>query len=187
MSAMACTDQTLYYKAAKDLHELKPSAESAANIASLAYDKAEYDVAVKYFKQSIQLETDDETKALYYLGLAKSQYKQDLKPQARDNALKAIALKDNWGDPYLLIGQMYAESADECADITLPKSIYWVAVDKFNKAKSIDPSVEDQANKLILTYSKYFPNKEDAFFVGIHENDTYTINCWINETTKAKF
>ena len=82
---------------------------------------------------------------------------------------------------------MYAESADECANISLPKSVYWVAVDKFNHAKSIDPSIEDQANKLILTYSNYFPNKEDAFFVGINENDTYTVNCWINETTKARF
>ena len=187
MKAMECTDQPLHYTAAKELHELKPSAESAANIAMLAFDKGEYDIAVQYFEQSIQLETDAETKALYYLGLAKSLYKQDKKPQARDNALKARELKDNWGEPYLIIGQMYAESADECADIYLPKSIYWVAVDKFNHAKSIDPSVEDQANKLILTYSNYFPNKEDAFFVGIHEKDTYTVNCWINETTKARF
>ena len=187
MKAMECTDQPLYYAAAKELHELKPSAESAANIAMLAYDKGEYDIAVKYFEQSIQLETDAETRALYYLGLAKSLYKQDKKPQARSNALKAIELKDSWGEPYLIIGQMYAESADECADIYLPKSIYWVAVDKFKHAKSIDPSVEDQANKLILTYSNYFPNKEDAFFVGINDNDTYTVNCWINETTKARF
>ena len=187
MKAMDCTGEPLYYTAAKELHKLKPTAESAANIASLAYDKAEYEVAVKYFEQSIQLETDVETRALYYLGLAKSLYKQDKKPQARDNALKAVELKDNWGEPYLIIGQMYAESVDECADISLPKSIYWVAVDKFNLAKSIDPSLEDQANKLILTYSNYFPNKEDAFFVGINENDTYTVNCWINETTKARF
>lgn len=187
MNAMACTEQPLYYQAAKELHKLKPTSESAANIASLAYDKSEYDVAVMYFEQAIQLEIDTDKKAQFYLGLGKSQYKQDKKPQARENALKAIALKDNWGEPYIMIGQMYAESTDECADISLPKSIYWVAVDKFNKAKSVDPSLEDQANKLILTYSNYFPNKEDAFFVGINENDTYTVNCWINETTKARF
>jgi tetratricopeptide (TPR) repeat protein len=187
MNAMACTDQALYYQAAKELYKLKPSAESAANLAMLSFDKTEYDVAVSYFEQAIQLETSAETKALYYLGLAKCLYKQNKKPQARDNALKAIELKDNWGEPYLIIGQMYAESVDDCSDLCLPKSVYWVAVDKFNKAKLVDSSVEDQANKLILTYSSYFPNKENSFFCGINDGDPYTVNCWINETTKARF
>ncbi len=187
MSAMGCDDQLLYYLAAKKLYELKPSAELAADIASQAYEKGEYNVAVEYFEQAIQLQTTPETKALYYLGLAKCQYKQNRKSQARENALRAVELKDNWGEPYLMIGQMYAESTDDCADICLPKSVYWVAVDKFNMAKTIDPSLEDQANKLILTYSNYFPNKEDSFFCGVNEGDSFTINCWINETTKARF
>lgn len=187
MSAMGCDDQLLYNQAAKKLYELKPTAELAADIASHAYDKGEYDVAVNYFEQAIRLETVPETKALYYLGLAKCQYRQNRKPQARENALSAIELKDNWGEPYLLIGQMYAESTDDCTYICLPKSVYWVAVDKFNMAKSVDPSVEDQANKLILTYSNYFPNREDSFFCGVNEGDSFTVNCWINETTKARF
>ncbi|MBN2212839.1 MAG: hypothetical protein JW723_01230 [Bacteroidales bacterium] len=187
MNAMGCTDKPLYYKAAKELYELKPSAESAANIASLAYDKSEYNVAVSYFEQAIQLETNPEIKAVYYLGLAKSQYKQNRKPQARENALKAAELKSNWGDPYIMIGQMYAESSEDCQDICLPKSVYWLAVDKFNMAKTVDPSVEDQANKLIITYSQYFPNKEDSFFCGVSEGDTFSVNCWINESTKARF
>jgi tetratricopeptide (TPR) repeat protein len=187
MNAMSCVDKPLYYKASKELYELKPSAGLAADIASVAHDKGEYDVAVSYFEQAIRLETDPETKALYYLGLAKCQYKQGRKPNARESALNAIELKDHWGEPYLMIGQMYAESSDDCANICLPKSVYWVAVDKFNEAKSVDPSVEDQANKLIVTYSNYFPNKENAFFCGVNEGDTYTVNCWINETTKARF
>lgn len=187
MSAMGCNDQLLYYQATKKLYELKPTAELAADIASQAHDKGEYNVAVNYFEQAIRLQTVPETKALYYLGLAKCQYKQNSKPKARENALKAVELKDNWGEPYLMIGQMYAESSDDCADICLPKSVYWVAVDKFNMAKSVDPSLEDQANKLILTYSNYFPNREDAFFCGVSEGDSFTVNCWINETTKARF
>jgi tetratricopeptide (TPR) repeat protein len=184
---MSCIDKPLYYKAARELYDLKPSAGLAADIASVAHDKGEYDIAVSYFEQAIRLETDPETKALYYLGLAKCQYKQDRKPYARESALKAIELKDNWGEPYLMIGQMYAESPGDCANICLPKSVYWAAVDKFNEAKSVDPSVEEQANKLIITYSNYFPNREDAFFCGVSEGDTYTVNCWINETTKARF
>src|SRR4030042_5359610 len=93
MKAVACTDQLFYYQAARDLYEKQPSAESAANIASLAYDRGEYNVAVSYFEQAIQLETENEIKALFYLGLAQCQYTQDNKLHARENALKAIDLK----------------------------------------------------------------------------------------------
>ena len=182
-----CTNNELFYQAAKNYHELAPSAESAANIAVLAYDKGNYTDAIEYFKQAIQLETVADINAKYFLGLAKSLYKMNKKSEAKENALKAANLKQNWGDPYIFIGQMYAESVDDCSDLCLPKSVYWAAVDKFNKAKLVDPSVEDQANKLILTYSGYFPNKENSFFCGINDGDTYTITCWINETTKARF
>ena len=102
---------------------------------------------------------------------------------------KAISLNKNWGEPYLLIGQIYAESKGDlvAAQECIPKAAYWIAVDKFIEAKKADPSVETEANKLIATYSKYFPSKEDAFFCSINEGDTYKIGSWINEITSARF
>lgn len=187
LKAMTCEDKPLYIKAAKNLQEQEPTSELAALIAFQLFDKGEYASSGEYFKQAIRLEANNEIKATFYLGLAKCQYKLNKKPGAREDALKAEELKPNWGEPYLIIGQMYAESVDDCSDLCLPKAVYWAAVDMFNKAKSVDPSVEDQANKLIVTYSSYFPNKENAFFCGVNEGDTYKINCWINETTKARF
>ena len=87
----------------------------------------------------------------------------------------------------MFIGQLYLESSSECADIALPKAIYWVAVDKFVKAKQVDPSLADKADKNISTYSTYFPNKEEAFFHGVKEGDKFKVECWINETTTARF
>ena len=126
-------------------------------------------------------------KADYYLGLALTQSKLGQYSDSRDNALKAEQLHPNWGEPYILIGQIYAESQNQCSNITLPASVFWVAVDKFTEAKKVDPTVEEKANKLIITYSKYYPKKEDAFFQNVHEGDTYTVGCWINEKTTARF
>ena len=182
-----CTDNTVYFEASKNYYNLAPSAESAANIASMAYDRGVYAEAVDFFKQATQLETDSDTKAIYYLGLAKALYKQNKKPDARENALKAAELKSNWGEPYIVIGQLYAESSAECSDLSLPKSIYWVAVDMFNKAKAVDPSFQEEANKYIILYSQYYPKKEDAFFLSLKEGDSYTVKCWINETTRVRF
>jgi tetratricopeptide (TPR) repeat protein len=163
-----CTDSELFFKASKDLHEALPSAESAENIAVMAFLKDKYHEAIKYYNHAVRLETDSIKKAGYYLGLAKSNYKLKDPQKAKELALKAINLNKNWGEPYLLIGQLYAESKDDlaAAQECLPKAAYWAAVDKFIEAKRVDPGVATEANKLISTYSIYFPSIEDAFFCG---------------------
>jgi len=184
-----CTDSDLFFKASKNLHESLPSAESAENIAVMAFIKDKYYEAIKYYNQALRLENDSLKKATYYLGLAKSNYKLKNPQRAKNFALKAINLNKNWGEPYLLIGQLYAESKDDlaAAEECLPKAAYWVAVDKFIEAKKVDPKIESEANKLISTYSVYFPSIEDAFFCGVNDGDTYKIGSWINEITVARF
>ena len=41
--------------------------------------------------------------------------------------------------------------------------------------------------KKIANAKSRFPSKEDCFFYGINEGDSYTIGGWINETTSARF
>jgi hypothetical protein len=106
---------------------------------------------------------------------------------ARSYARKAANLKSNWGAPYILIGDMYAASAKSCGTNDFESSaVYWSAVDKYIRAKSIDGSIAEEANKKIATWSKYFPNQKDAFFYGFNDGQSYSIACWINETTKVR-
>ena len=87
-----------------------------------------------------------------------------------------------------MIGDMIAGSSS-CGgeDACKQKAIYWLAVDYYNRAKSIDPSVAGKANQKIATYKKYFPTKEDCFFGGTKAGDVINIGCWIGESTKARF
>ena len=163
-----CTDSELFFNASKYLHPLSPSAESALNIAILAFKNKDYTEAMKYYQQALSLETVEDKKADYYFGMAACYDGQGNNEKARELALKASAIRPNWGEPYILIGQLYANSKETCASIRLPNSIYWVAVDMFMKAN-------------------YFPNKEVAFFENVMEGDTFVVGCWINETTKARF
>ncbi len=186
-----CTDNELYFSALKDLHNLAPSASSAVKIAALAKDKGLHSETLEYLEQALQMETEETKKAAYYLEMAVAYQKTGKMSSAREAALKAAQAKDNFGEPYILIGQLYAESKDACTNASdsknLPNAVYWLAVDMFKKAKSVDPSVEERANKLILTYSPFFPNKEEAFFKGWNEGETYTAGCWINVSTKVRF
>ena len=69
----------------------------------------------------------------------------------------------------------------------LNKSVFWVAVDKFQKAKMVDPDVTEDANKLIASYSKYFPTKEEIFDLPeLHEGESFTVAGWIRESTTCR-
>jgi len=96
-------------------------------------------------------------------------------------------LKKGWGKPYILIGQLYAQSAKDCGDDAYFQSLVFIAaVDKFVQARAVDSDCADEANKLIASYSGMYPNKEDMFFHGDSEGKSYTIGCWIGETVKIK-
>lgn len=191
LKGRGCTDSDLFMVASKDLYKLKPSAEAALNIALLSQNKEQYQVAINYYNEAISLETDNTKKGDYYFNLAIVYSKSKQYSNARQAALSSAELKPGFGEPYILIGQLYAESRELCtsSDATnIPSAVFWVAVDMFYKAKSVDATVAERADKLIGTYSNYFPNKEEAFFKGVNEGDTYQIkDCWINESTRARF
>ncbi|MDB4083326.1 hypothetical protein N9502_03565 [Vicingaceae bacterium] len=183
-----CTDAPIFFTIAKEMHASNPSSVSAEKMGIMSLKNKEFGAAESFFQQAIDLAQDETKKADYYIELAESQRSAGKFAQARTNARKAASLKGGWGLPYLIIGDIIASSSscggeDACAQ----KAIYWLAVDYYNKAKSIDPSVSGKANGKIATYSKYFPTQEDCFFGGTKAGDTINIGCWIGESTKARF
>jgi tetratricopeptide (TPR) repeat protein len=182
-----CKKSDLYYNTAIALNDIDSSAMLCNEIAFIANEKGLYDISIEYYKSAIELNEDITLEADYQYGIAVCYSAMGNKQLARDYARKAISMRENWGAPYILIGQLYADSKDECGSLKLEGSIYWIAVDMFVKAKSIDPSCEEKANSQIKKYSPYFPSKDDAFFHSVYENSSYRVGCWINETTKARF
>ncbi len=154
-----------------------------------SYTNGEYKEAIASFESCSSSMSDNNKKAKYNLLIAKIYYR-DLKnyPKARKYALKAAKLRSNWGEPYMLIGRLYASSGPLCGPGRGFKSqrVVWPALDKWNKAKKIDPSVTSAANKLIHTYSQYMPSREDLHQRTISAGSSYKVGCWINETTKVR-
>lgn len=187
LNRQECEDGALYAKVAVRKYELEPNADAAHNLAKMFIKKKEFNKSKEYLAKSIELEENADTKADLHFKLASILLMQSQYSAAKSNALKAARLKPNWGQPYLLIGKAYAAYSKKYGSTPLEKqSVYWVAVDKFIKAKAVDPECAVEARKLINTYSKYFPRKEEAFFEGIKEGDTYKVGAWINESTKAR-
>jgi len=187
LSSKECTDNQLYFDAAIRLHELSPSASSASKVGKMNIAKNKYGDAITYFKQAVEMEEENNTKARYYLELADAYRLSGSFRSARSMAYKSSELRPDWGEPYISIANIYISSAKKCASSNFEKeTVYWVAVDKFIKAKSIDKNITDKANKSIATYSKFFPNTEQCFFEGVESGQTYLVECWINEKTKVR-
>lgn len=108
--------------------------------------------------------------------------------RARQYAREAARLRPGWGDPYILIGTMYASSGPLCGSGTGWNSqvVVWPAIDMWQKAKSVDPGVSGQANKLIGQYSQYMPSKEEIFQRLLKIGDSYFVPCWIQESTSIR-
>ncbi len=188
LSLKECTEDDFYGQAAEELFKQEPSASAAFRLALFYLKKKEYDNAGKYFEQAYTQETDSLQKAEYYYYAAVVAYAQSKLSNARSLALKSAELNEKSGKPYILIAKMYAGSANSCGATEFEKrAVYWVAVDKLIKAKSIDASVTEEANSLIGKYSSRYPSQEDGFMLTWTAGKIYTVGCWINESTKVRY
>lgn len=182
-----CTKEELFYKATENLHKLEPSAQSAYLMGTLNLKKENLGKAAEYLQEAANLYEDsgDKIKALELL--ANINFNQRNFSQARANALKILQLNPNYGKAYILIGDLYAASSSMCTGDDLGgKTVFWAAIDKYLKARSVDPSVEADANAKIAQYSRHFPAAQDLFFRDLQEGTAYTVGCWINETTTIR-
>jgi tetratricopeptide (TPR) repeat protein len=183
-----CEDSELFAMSSENLYKLEPSAQAAYNLAKLFFKKEEFDKSVSYYQEAIEWEEDplEKAKYQYELGLFKFTKYDDF-AEARNLARQAIQNNPDWGKPYILIGNLYASSSSLCGENEFEKStIFWVAVDKFIQARSVDAAVAEEASELIGKYTQYFPNMEDAFFYGYEDGEEYTVGCWINERTTVR-
>jgi tetratricopeptide (TPR) repeat protein len=180
-------DNALLYQISESLHQIEPSAPSAKGMAVMCLKKKETDKAIEYYKEAINLEQQPDKKAVLYYELGVIYSTKNNYNIARQHFQRAIELKPNWGAPYIQIGRLYANTADICGkDEFEKKVVYWAAVDKFIKARSVDTTLVDEANKQISSIAPHFPSKEEIFFQGLQEGASYNIGCWINETTTIR-
>ncbi|MFZ1703099.1 MAG: hypothetical protein WAT79_02070 [Saprospiraceae bacterium] len=193
LSLGGCDPQGSALKELAEVKKLKcyvaPEAPGLVRQGYDAYQEGKYKIAVQKFELFAQDAKDPEVKAKYYLLISKIYY-GDLKnfSKSRTYALKAADFKTNWGEPYMLIGKLYASSGPLCGSGTGWDSqiVTWVAIDQFQYAKTIDPSLTSEANKWITQYSQYMPKTEDLFFRSIKKGSRYFVPCWIQEETTVR-
>lgn len=153
-----------------------------------AYNAGKYTEAVDIFGKFVN-KTDDDSKKFKYTMLIAKIYYRDIRnyPASRKYALEAAQYNSASGEPYLLIGKLYASSGPLCGPGTGWDSqiVTWPAIDMFSRATS-DPETSTEARKLITQYRKYMPSQADLFQRRMKEGQSFKVPCWIQETTTVR-
>lgn len=184
-----CTDTDIFFTISESLYNIDPSPAAAANMGIRALKRQDYTKAVEFYSYALENETDDLNKAQYAYRLAQTYSAMNKNKSAKSFALKAASMRSGWGEPYVLIGDLYAKTSRQCGELKtefLKRVGYWAAIDKYEYAMKIDNTVSTKANGRIKKYTEQMPSKTDIFTEGLIDVPTYTIECWYTETVKVR-
>lgn len=183
-----CTESEVYFNAAVHAYKIQPDSESAAALAAMSFAKEDFTKAVDYYRSAAELSSNNIDKADYNYKISQLYYsKLSDYPKAKSFALRSLEFNPSNGGAYLIIGLAYAGARGIFDDPILQKSVFWAAVDKFVKAKQVDPTLAEDADKLISTYSRHFPSKEDIFMhPELQQGKSFYVGGWIGESTTAR-
>jgi len=180
MKNKECSDDPLFVTIVEALHALEPSANSAYYLGILNDKKGNNNEALKYYEESIALETDPYKKAKTLYKIALELKSRGRKSTARNYANKALRFQPSLGKAHLMIASLYASSANDCGNTQFEKrAVYWLAAKTARRAARVDASLKKNANKAAKSYEGRAPSKTDIFTEG-NEGVIIKFDCWIN-------
>lgn len=183
-----CTNTDLFTDIIENLVKVRPSSGLYQFLASKAQKANNDSEAIGYLNKAISLETKASDKSDLLYKIATIYLGNGSLSNARDYARKMLDLNSSSGLAYIIIGNTYASSGKICGTGTdfASHTVSWAAIDTWQKAKSVDSSVADEAQRLINKYSQYMPSKEELFYNNISVGSSYTIPCLgITTTVRA--
>lgn len=184
-----CEESELFANATEQLYQLEPSAEAAFNMARRHLQRDNMEKAKEYYQQAMDQETNEELLSTYYYEYSLFIFaKENDLQEAREYARKALKLNPNYCEALMLIGDIYVAASRNFGKDDFEKaSVFWPAVDYFERARRAGEDCAVDATQKASTYRKYFPNKEEGFFRGMQEGATHTVGGWINESTTVRY
>lgn len=181
-----CSDKDLFLEVATGKYNDAPNARLAHILARKFQQIDNNSKAADFYQKALDGAENDSVKAQYSYDFATLYSGTKQFSKARQLAQEAARLQPGWGKPIIFIGDLYAASYNQCGSGIDAQAVYWAAVDKYQRAKNVDPSVAEEANTKINKYAGYFPLKENLFFAGISPGSSFSVGCWIGESTTVR-
>ena len=185
MDSKECSDDPFFVTLVEALHTLDPSADSAYYLGILKDKVGDSNEALKYYEESISLQADPYKKAKILYKIAIKLKNAGKKISARSYARKALKFQPSLGRAYLMISNLYADSANDCGETQFNKrAVYWLAAQMAYKAGEVDASIKKLAVKTARSYEGRAPSKTEIFTEG-NQGETIKFDCWIKSSVKV--
>jgi len=180
-----CSDDPLFVTLVEQLHSLEPSADSAYYLGILNDKQGNSEDALKYYQESVSLQTDNYKKANILYKIAVKFKNAGRRLSARNYAEQALSYQPSLGRAYLLIANMYADSANGCGDTQFNKrAVFWLAAQTAVKAGRVDASLKKLSDRTAAAFNGRAPSKTDIFTEG-NQGTSITFSCWIGRSIKV--
>ena len=185
-----CMNEDLYLSAVVKMHQLEPSYNSAYYLYKLYASKGEEDKAIEMLQEALNYEDIEASKkAELLMELAVYTYKNKLgSAKAVAYAREAMEIDNSHAArANFLIANIWVATSCKGSNDIESRAKYWVATDYLNRAKALDPSVSEEADKLLRQYRQYFPQAADAFMYDLVDGASYSVSCGgLNATTTVR-
>lgn len=183
-----CTKSELFFQATENLHKLEPTAKSAFMMGQMLIEKERAEEAVPYLEEAVNKFEDNDSKAKASFMLATALMNAGQYGAARTAAYKVAEYdKSLEGKAVLMVANMYLKSSVSCASHGGKiRGAAWVAYDEAAKVKNIDPSLAEDAQRVMNAARSQWPLKADMFFNSINPGDGFSVGCWIGKGTTAR-
>ena len=176
-NAEDCATNDLYFKAVTQMHKLDPSYRSAYGLFKLNAARGNAADACRYMEEAIESEeSTDEMDAQYLYELARFCYANGMRGKAFESAGKAVRLDYGYaGKAYMIMGNLWSSAS--CSGDVAKYARYWAATDYYQKAKSADPTLTDDANAAIGKVSVYYPEASEIFMYDLSRGQSVSVSC----------
>lgn len=182
-----CDDRALFDAALRLGERISPQDATLARLAAAeALRRDEAEAALVHWEQALAWEKDPAAAAgdlLFQSDLLA--LRQDYRG-ARSKIEAAMRLQPTWGAPYLRLVDLYLDGSNACTWSGFDrKALNWLLVELCDRARSIDPSYEGEANRRILLYEAGLPTAEDLRLRHLQAGDTWPLRCWMGTVVKV--
>ena len=175
-----CTSSDLFLEVSKQLYKLEPDFGVAKLIGTKCLAAGNYSCASNYYNEALAHTDDGTKKAEIYIQMGKMEIKRKNKSAARANFRKAISSDAANKEPWVLIGDLYYHSYEQCKkmeDMVSDRLVFILAYDMYRRGGN--------SSKMHNAKSQ-FPSKEEIFTNNYEVGQSMKISCWINESVQLK-
>lgn len=181
-----CQDEKVYRPLAEDVHKADPTPESAYSLGMLLVKQNDYNGALRYMKEAVDLCADCPDRMKYLQKAGQIASAAGNHGQARSLANQLLQQDPKSGEAYMLIGNAIIAQAGDC-EPPQQWGVYWLAYEYYQKAKANDPGSAEKASERMNSCYARFPTAQELFFHQVKEGDAFQVTCGgLNESTTAR-